>query len=103
MSSNAVSKKADQQVAPSRTGQVETHEESAKASASAGLNLNIFGALSGVFSGKSTKETAADGSSVEHRDDKAAMKGAGKGNLSAAGAAAASDNKKSQRAQIEDK
>lgn len=41
----------------------------------AGLNLNIFGALSGVFSGKSKKETAADGSSVEHRDDKAAVKG----------------------------
>ena len=28
-----------------------------------------------MISGKSTKETAADGSSVEHRDDKAAMKG----------------------------
>lgn len=41
----------------------------------AGLNLNIFGAVAGVFSGKSKKETAADGSSVEHRDDKAAMKG----------------------------
>lgn len=41
----------------------------------AGLNLNIFGAVAGVFSGKSKKETAADGSSVEHRDDKAAVKG----------------------------
>lgn len=41
----------------------------------AGLNLNIFGAVAGVFSGKSKKETAADGSSVEHRDDKAAIKG----------------------------
>lgn len=41
----------------------------------AGLNLNIFGAVAGAFSGKSKKETAADGSSVEHRDDKAAVKG----------------------------
>jgi len=41
----------------------------------AGLNLNVFGALSGVFSGSSKKETAADGSSVEYRDDKAAVKG----------------------------
>ena len=47
----------------------------------AGLNLNIFGALSGVFSGKSKTETAADGSSVEHRDDKAAMKGKSNSNL----------------------
>jgi hypothetical protein len=39
------------------------------------LNLNLFAALSGVFSGSSKKETAADGSSVEHRNDKAAMKG----------------------------
>jgi hypothetical protein len=31
--------------------------------------------VAGVFQGKSKKETAADGSSVEHRDNKAAVKG----------------------------
>lgn len=87
----------------------------------AGLNLNIFGALSGVFSGKSKTETAKDGSSVEHRDDKAAVKGestrtvvvcrgvliflsgAGAGNLSAVGAADLEENKKSHQGSIEDK
>jgi len=41
----------------------------------AGINLNVFGALAGAFSGKSTKETAADGSSVEYREDEGRMKG----------------------------
>jgi len=89
--------------------------------AKAGLNLNIFGALSGVFSGSSKKETAADGSSVEHRNDKAAMKGwfslsrilreqwltlnagAGAGNLSAVGNADVEESKKSHRGEIQDK
>ena len=53
----------------------------------AGLNLNVFGAVSGMFSSKSKKDTAADGSSVEHRDERAAVKGAGAGNMSAVGAA----------------
>jgi hypothetical protein len=99
MSSSTVSKKPHQAAAPSKgshSGAVDNREHSTKASASvcvhgypmydfalltyrvipkAGLNLNVFGALSGVFSGNSKKETAADGSSVEYRDDKAAVKG----------------------------
>ncbi|KAK0286926.1 hypothetical protein LTR35_004395 [Friedmanniomyces endolithicus] len=65
----------------------EAKEHSASGSASAGINLNVFGALAGAFSGKSTKETAADGSSVEYREDEGRVKGAGKGNLEAVGAA----------------
>lgn len=53
---------------------VETQEHHAKASASGGLNLNLFGALSGALSSKSKKttHTNADGSStsVEDRHDK---------------------------------
>jgi hypothetical protein len=72
-----------------------------------------------VFQGKSKKETAADGSSVEHRDDKAAVKGqvsffsmhalrhqlltsnagAGAGNFSAVGAADLEETKKSDAAE----
>jgi hypothetical protein len=75
--------------------------------------------VAGVFQGKSKKETAADGSSVEHRDDKAALKGwffflatacllkrelltfiagAGAGNFSAVGAADLEETKKSDAA-----
>lgn len=74
--------------------------------------------MAGVFQGKSKKETAADGSSVEHRDDKAAVKGrfsflpihvlrhelltfdlgAGGGNFSAIGAADLEETKKSDAA-----
>jgi hypothetical protein len=54
-----------------------------------GLSLNIFGALSGVFSGKSKKttDTAADGSSksVERRRGTGHVDGAGGGTLSAVG------------------
>lgn len=52
---------------------VETHERTARASGEAGLNLNLFGALSGAFSSKSKKTTHTnkDGSShaVEDRLD----------------------------------
>ena len=41
----------------------------------AGVNLNIFGAVSGMFSGKAKKETAPDGSSTEQREEQAAVKG----------------------------
>lgn len=41
----------------------------------AGLNLNIFGAIAGAFSGKSNKKTEADGSSVEEREERAAVQG----------------------------
>jgi hypothetical protein len=51
----------------------ETQEHHARADASAGLNLNLFGALGGAFSSKSKKTTheKADGSreSVEENHD----------------------------------
>jgi hypothetical protein len=49
---------------------VETQEHHASANASAGLNLNLFGALSGAFSSKSKKttHTNADGSSTATED-----------------------------------
>lgn len=43
--------------------------------AQAGLNLNVFGALSGVFSSKSKKETEADGSTTETREENLAASG----------------------------
>jgi len=54
----------------------------------AGLNLNVVGALSGAFSGKSDKKTEKDGSSVEHKEEQTHVKGAGAGNMNAHGAAA---------------
>jgi hypothetical protein len=57
----------------------------------AGLNLNIFAAVSGVFKSKSTKttDTKKDGSShsVENREEDGQFKGAGAGNLKAVGEA----------------
>ncbi|KAM0699334.1 hypothetical protein Q7P36_001381 [Cladosporium allicinum] len=103
MSSSTVSKKPAQDAAPTRSGMVDSREETTKASASAGLNLNLFAALSGVFSGSSKKETAADGSSVEHRNDNAGVKGAGAGNFSALGAADLEQSKKSHQGEIRDK
>lgn len=41
----------------------------------AGVNLNVFGALKGAFSSKSTKETAEDGSSVENKQQHAGVQG----------------------------
>lgn len=41
----------------------------------AGLNLNVFGALSGVFSGKSNKDVEADGSSTEQKEEQSHLKG----------------------------
>lgn len=55
----------------------------------AGLNLNVFGALSGAFSGKSKKQTNPDGTETEDREEHARVKGAGHGNASAVGAGAA--------------
>ncbi|KAH8636873.1 hypothetical protein IG631_08708 [Alternaria alternata] len=56
-------------------GSREVQEHHASANASAGLNLNIFGALSGAFSSKQKKTTHqnADGSSTttEDKHDKA--------------------------------
>ncbi|KAF4543192.1 Membrane protein [Lasiodiplodia theobromae] len=73
--------------------QVEAREQYARAEAKAGLNLNIFAALSGSMFQRKTKttDTAADGSSrvVEQTDTAARGKGAAHGNLSAYGAARA--------------
>ena len=41
----------------------------------AGLNLNIFGALAGALSSKSSKETAEDGSTLETEEKRAGVKG----------------------------
>lgn len=55
----------------------------------AGLNLNIFAAVSGIFSGRSKKttDTNADGSShsVEHSKSAGKMRGSGHGVLNAVG------------------
>jgi len=64
----------------------------------AGLNLNLFAAVSGVFGSKSKKttDTDPDGSShsVEDTEGVGHVKGAGGGNLKAAGSAQANDYQK---------
>jgi hypothetical protein len=66
-------KKQQVQQSSQHAHDVETQEHHASANASAGLNLNLFGALSGAFSSKSKKTTQqnADGSSetVEDKHD----------------------------------
>ena len=69
----------------------------------AGLNLNVFGALSGAFSSKSKKEMEPDGSSIETREETLAGSGAGAGNLNAAAAANAEQHAKQTRAAIQQK
>jgi hypothetical protein len=70
----AQAQQVQQQSAAQGARDVEEQEHHAKASASGGLNLNLFGALSGALSSKSKKttHTNADGSStsVEDRHDK---------------------------------
>jgi len=105
-SSQAVAKKGDQRVvqpavAADQEGILEEREASAKASASAGLNLNIFAAFNGAFSGKSRKETQADGSSVEDREEQARIQGVGVANLNAVAAAKAEQKSREKRAAIE--
>jgi hypothetical protein len=67
----------------------------------AGLNLNLFAALSGAFSGKSkkTKNTAEDGSSVETEDTRVTghANGVGAGNLSAVGQAQAQSSERHRK------
>lgn len=93
MSSSSVAKQQGQQVSqPEREARLESKESSASANASvglsmtvlvtlsdsfsqAGLNLNVFGALSGVFSGKSNKDVEADGSSTEQKEEQSHLKG----------------------------
>jgi hypothetical protein len=65
---------SQQQAVTQQQREVETQEHHAKASASAGLNLNLFGALSGALSSHSRKEThrqpSGEEKSVEERDTK---------------------------------
>jgi hypothetical protein len=67
----------------------------------AGLNLNIFAAFSGVFSGrkKKTTDTAKDGSShsVEHSEGHGKVRGYGTGTMNAIGAG---EVKKKERLRI---
>ncbi|KAK0875980.1 hypothetical protein LTR87_010230 [Friedmanniomyces endolithicus] len=113
-SSSAVTKPSpQQQVSQLSPGDstLEAKEHSASGSASliahpyyqAGINLNVFGALAGAFSGKSTKETAADGSSVEYREDEGRVKGAGKGTLQAVGAAQGEEKGREVRQAVKEK
>ncbi|KAI4660788.1 uncharacterized protein J4E79_005356 [Alternaria viburni] len=91
----AVSKQdtSSQQVQQQRqgAGSREVQEHHASANASAGLNLNLFGALSGAFSSKQKKTTHqnADGSSTTEEDkhDKGSASAAvgGRGSAYAAG------------------
>jgi hypothetical protein len=65
---------SQQQAVTQQQREVESQEHHAKASASAGLNLNLFGALSGALSSHSRKETHrqpnGEEKSVEERDTK---------------------------------
>ncbi|KAK8217508.1 hypothetical protein M8818_001266 [Zalaria obscura] len=108
MSSSAVTQKNQGQVAkqqhePKQAAAYESKEASASANASAGLNLNIFGAISGAFSGKSKKQQQPDGSSVENREERSHVQGAGAGRLDAAGAANAEARSREERAKIMEK
>ncbi|KAK5166902.1 uncharacterized protein LTR77_007631 [Saxophila tyrrhenica] len=125
MTSSAVTKKPEQDVGSAGNQEVvesKEHQQSASASVrslhcsqpfqsfehsaysqQAGLNLNVFGALSGAFSSKSTKETEADGSSKEVRQEQVSGSGAGAGNLNANAAASAEDKGRQMRAAIQEK
>ncbi|TKA83050.1 hypothetical protein B0A55_00839 [Friedmanniomyces simplex] len=106
-SSAAISKQQPSHQEVSLPGQgestMEAKEHSASASASAGLNLNVFGALAGAFTGKSKKETAADGSAVEHREEEGRVKGAGKGDLNAQGAAQGEEKGREMRQAVKER
>ncbi|KAH6629082.1 hypothetical protein C7974DRAFT_393801 [Boeremia exigua] len=82
----------------------ETQEHHAKASASGGLNLNLFGALSGALSSASRKTTARDAEggevSVEERQD-AASASANAGARANAHAAAAAEQGSSKTRALE--
>ncbi|KAK6437238.1 hypothetical protein LTR95_006568 [Oleoguttula sp. CCFEE 5521] len=119
MPSDAVAKKSSTDVGDSV--EYEHHEQSSKASASAGLNLNVLGALGGVFSSKSSKDTDdVDDSVTERKKEHSAVKGevdsdvivlhladalpgVAAGNLGASAAANAEQKAKATRAQIQDK
>ncbi|KAF3042699.1 palmitoyltransferase swf1 [Didymella heteroderae] len=94
----ARAQQVQQQSASQGARDVETQEHHAKASASGGLNLNLFGALSGALSSKSKKttHTNADGSStsVEDRHDKAAANALANGSAQAFASADAEEGGK---------
>jgi len=82
--------------------QVETEEQHASASAQAGLNLNIIGALSGAFGSKSKKTTQnnSDGSSLstEERAEIAQASGQAAADAVAFGAAKADSGRRKMKA-----
>ena len=41
----------------------------------AGINLNLFGAIAGAFSGSETKETDTEGNSTEYREGRGNVQG----------------------------
>ncbi|KAL6153963.1 palmitoyltransferase swf1 [Exserohilum turcicum] len=83
--------------------QQQVHEKHASANASAGLNLNLFGALSGAFSSKQKKSTRVDddGSIVseQERQDKAEASALARAQANARAAAGAeqSEMKRTQQ------
>ncbi|KAF2239670.1 hypothetical protein EV356DRAFT_499866 [Viridothelium virens] len=77
---------------------VEQSEQTASASAKAGVNLNLFAAVSGIFGSKTQKETKPDGSSTENTQSAGRVKGAGVGNMSAVGEANAQTTDRRLRA-----
>ncbi|KAF1938160.1 hypothetical protein EJ02DRAFT_437342 [Clathrospora elynae] len=107
MTQTLVKKEAQQQQVQQQqnqhAGSNEVQEHHASANASAGLNLNLFGALSGALSSKSKKTTYqnADGSSTttEDRHDQAGANGvaAGQGKAYATGKAQERSLKSSER------
>ncbi|KAH9876673.1 hypothetical protein J1614_003805 [Plenodomus biglobosus] len=94
-----------QQVRASRAEaqDLETHESHKSASASAGLNLNLFGALAGALSSsskKSTRENPEDGTreTVSERVDRASAAATAKSSASAHGAVKADDYTRAHKA-----
>lgn len=67
----------------------------------AGLNLNLAGAISGIFSGKKDKktDTDADGTShsVEHSKGRGYVEGSGMGTLDAVGSGESSVTERQRR------
>ncbi|EME49164.1 hypothetical protein DOTSEDRAFT_121804 [Dothistroma septosporum NZE10] len=104
MAASAVAKQPPKEVSKAENSAViEEKEQSAKASASAGLNMNVFGAIAGAFSSKNTKKTEEDGSALEEEEKSASVRGAGAGSIDAQGAAHAEQSGRQMRAAIQEK
>ncbi|KAL9087492.1 MAG: hypothetical protein Q9165_006603 [Trypethelium subeluteriae] len=95
-----VTKSRGQQVAKptQQAPSIEQSEQTASANAKAGVNLNLFAAVSGIFGSKTQKETNPDGSSTENTQSAGRVKGAGVGNMSAVGEANAQTTDRRLRA-----